>query len=85
MESSHYQKYLKHMRHNTDASVRLAETHEVLDLRGRVRDSLATTASPPPPPRCAPDALGEADRTPPSRSHPHAALPCPSPGHVRGL
>jgi len=30
MESSHYQKYLKHMRHNTDASVRLAETHEVM-------------------------------------------------------
>ena len=72
MESAHYQKYLQHMRHNTDASVRLAETHEV-----RRRRALAA----PSPSRTLAAAGGRLRPSIPSRHPPPA--PCPAPGHAR--
>ena len=58
MESAHYQKYLQHMRHNTDATVRLAETHEVRRRR---------TLAPPHPRQAAPSPLREVACALPSR------------------
>ena len=52
MESAHYQKYLKHMRHNTDASVRLAETHEVRRRRTLAPPHPRRTLAKPHPRRC---------------------------------
>ena len=75
MESSHYQKYLKHMRHNTDPSVRLAETHEV--PRRAAPSPRRILAAPP--------ARWARPPAPFHYSVSIPALPCPSPGHVRGL
>ena len=83
MESAHYQKYLKHMRHNTDASVRLAETHEVR----RRRTLVAPTPHPrrtlaAPTPRRTLAAAG--GRLRPSIPSPHPPpAPCPAPGPAR--